>query len=172
MERFSVRTAGPGELEALIAIDDASSSLYAQAGISMSFDHDHPFVVAEAQRWAAAIERGDVYLACDPKGQPIGFTAAGMVDDQPYLDQLSVLPACMRRGVGAGLLQMVIAWSAGRSLWLTTYSSVPWNRPFYERHGFVIVPEPDCGPELREILDKQRAALPEPDDRIAMVRAG
>ncbi len=55
-------------------------------------------------------------------------------------------------------------------LWLTTYAHLPWNGPFYERHGFVVMRDNDCGPELRAILDEQRAVLPDPKKRVAMAR--
>ena len=33
-----------------------------------------------------------------------------------------------------------IAWAGGEPLWVTTYGHIPWDRPFYERHGFLAVP--------------------------------
>lgn len=170
MNLFSLSKARPDQLDTIIAIDDESSKLYVQAGLKMVFDDHHPFVVAESIRWADAIRKGLVYLALDPDGRPVGFAALAMIDNQPFLDQLSVLPESMRQGVGTMLLEKAILWSAEKPLWLTTYSSVPWNRPYYERHGFVAIPEQVCGPELSEILQKQRAALPAPNDRIVMVR--
>jgi GNAT superfamily N-acetyltransferase len=118
------------------------------------------------------IERGLAHVALDPAGRAIGFAAFRLVDGEPYLDQLAVRRAHMRRGVGSALLQLAISWSSGRRLWLTTYSHLPWNRPYYERHGFVAVPGQACGPELRSVLQEQRAVLPDPDQRIAMVRHG
>jgi hypothetical protein len=51
---------------------------------------------------------------------------------------------------------------------LTTYAHLPWNRPFYESAGFVVVPVSECPPEMVAILDDQRRWLPAPDQRIAM----
>jgi hypothetical protein len=56
-----------------------------------------------------------------------------------------------------------------QELWLTTYSHVPWNRPFYERIGFELAAAQQCGPELCETLQEQRRHLPEPEQRIAML---
>jgi len=53
---------------------------------------------------------------------------------------------------------------------MTTYTHLPWNRPFYERHGFVRVPESACPRGIVAILDDQRRALPAPHERIAMLR--
>lgn len=166
----SLRNAAPEDLETLIAIDDEASKLYAQAGLNLDLGRDHPFVIAEAKRWAGAIDQGLVYLAVDRHGRPVGFATCGIVDREPYLDQLSVMPACMRQGIGTILLKRAIQWSARRPIWLTTYGSIPWNRPYYERHGFVEVPENKLGPDLQDILREQRRVLPKPEDRIAMVR--
>jgi N-acetylglutamate synthase-like GNAT family acetyltransferase len=77
----------------------------------------------------------------------------------------------MRRGIGRRLLEHVIAWAregGARHLWLTTYGHLPWNRPFYESVGFVLVPEERCGPDIRHHLADQRRWLPEPSQRVAM----
>jgi N-acetylglutamate synthase-like GNAT family acetyltransferase len=98
----------------------------------------------------------------------------GLVDGEPYVDQLSVRCAWMRRGIGRRLLRRAIAWAArsgGRRLWLTTFDHLPWNRPFYVTEGFAVCDEAAIGPELRATLARERAALPLPEHRVAMVRA-
>jgi len=77
----------------------------------------------------------------------------------------------MRLGVGTCLLSAAeqVFWRAGaRALWLTTYAHLSWNRPFYERKGYLTMPEGHCGPDMQRELDYERAWLPEPGDRIAM----
>lgn len=170
LESFHLRTARPNELRRLVDIDDDASELYAQAGIILDLGSTHPFVIAEAVRWGAAIAKGLAVVAVNAQDEPVGFAAFGLVDGEPYLDQLSVRRNLMRRGIGAALLDHVVAWCAGRPLWLTTYSHVPWNRPYYERKEFSAVPDSVCGPQLHALRDEQRAALPCPAERIAMVR--
>lgn len=172
MGEFLLRAARPDELHEFIAIDDAASGLYAQAGIRLALHAGHPFVVAEAQRWAVAIEANMAEVAVDHRDRPLAFMALGVVDGEPYIDQLAARPDVMRRGIGTALLDRAIARLGTDRIWLTTYEHVPWNRPWYERHGFAPVPDSGCGPELRAILEVQRAALPRPDMRIAMARHG
>lgn len=167
---LSLRLARSDELDALVAIDDAASELYVRAGLVLSLGADHPFVLAESARWAQAIERELAHVAVDTNDEPLGFLTLGVVDDAPYLDQISVHPRAMRRGIGSALMQRAFTWSGARPLWLTTYSHLPWNQPYYERHGFTLVPERDCGPELKQILATQRATLPDPERRVAMLR--
>tara|TARA_R110002073_G_scaffold137692_1_gene286812 strand:- start:955 stop:1488 length:534 start_codon:yes stop_codon:yes gene_type:complete len=172
LKEFSLRLAYSDELQKLIAIDDEASALYAEAGLKLDFEKDHPFVVAENFRWASAIEKGLAHVAVNRQDTPVGFATLGYVDGEPYLDQIAVLLSYMRRGVGTLLLNQAISWSGGRPLWLTTYSHLPWNRPYYERHGFVTEKDSECEAELCTVLQEQRAALPDPDQRIAMVRRG
>lgn len=126
--------------------------------------------LAEESRWAQAIEQQGAYVAVDSPQKPLGFIALGLVDGEAYLDQISVHPASMRQGIGTSLLSQAISWSGARRLWLTTYAHLSWNRPYYELHGFVVVAECELGPELSSIIQAQRSALPEPEQRIAMVR--
>jgi len=71
------------------------------------------------------------------------------------------------------LLTHAAAWAsaAGSSaLWLTTYAHLPFNRRYYERHGYRVVPEAEWGPEIRHHLSEQRRYLPAPKERVAMRR--
>lgn len=94
-----------------------------------------------------------------------------MDPDGPCLDQLSVRRAWRRQGVGKTLIAHALPWSAAAGeLWLTTYDArVPWNQPLHERLGFVRVDELHYGPDLRAKLSAERAALPVPEGRVAMV---
>lgn len=126
--------------------------------------------VADAKRWREAARRGELFFGCDVAGQPVGMLALGVVDDRPYLGQLSVARAWAGRGVGTKLLALAKLKTAGAGeLWLTTYRSIPWNAPWYRRHGFELVPDADCGPAIRGILAEQRSVLPYPEDRVGMV---
>lgn len=164
-----LRSARDDELDTLIAIDDAASQLYLQAGLVVDFPSGHPFLVAESERWKRAIAAGLAHVAVSDSDRVLGFAILGMADGDPYLDQISVHPNAMRKGIGAQLLEFAIRWSSARPLWLTTYAHLGWNKPYYERSGFAEVPEKRCGPEIRGILHEQRLCLPDPEQRIAMV---
>jgi GNAT superfamily N-acetyltransferase len=168
---ISLRLARPSELPELVAIDDAAAGLYAQAGLAIDLHPTHPFVKAEVGSWRRALEAQLAHVAVDARDRPLGFITLGHVDGAPYLEQLSVHPRAMRRGIGAALLARAVAWSGVEPIWLTTYAHLEWNRPYYERHGFVVVAERACGPELQRILASQRDVLPRPEMRIAMARA-
>ena len=103
-------------------------------------------------------------------GEAVGFAAVATLDGDPYLDQLSVRRAAMRRGVGSRLLAHAVATS-GVPMWLTTYGHLPWNAPWYARRGFVLVDEDAWRPGVRGDIEQQRAVLPAPAQRVVMVRA-
>ena len=170
--QFSLRLARPSELPEFIRIDDDACSLFEKAGIVFGLEADHPFVRGEVAAWASSIDAGQAYVALDAEGNLLGFMTMGSVDGAAYLDQLSVRAAAMRRGIGATFIQLAIACSAGGPLWLTTYAHVPWNAPYYRRFGFSVAPEAECGPDVKRILETQRAALPHAEHRVAMVRPG
>ena len=90
---------------------------------------------------AAAIERGDVYLALD--GQEIvGVAATERRDDGIYIDRLGVAPARQGTGLGSFMLERVeeIARSSGlKELSLETAEMAEGNIRLYRRHGFEIV---------------------------------
>jgi GNAT superfamily N-acetyltransferase len=158
------------ELEEIIAIDDDACALYQQAGLHIDLGPEHPFARAEWDRWARAARERNVFFATDPGGRAVGLLVMSRVDGAPYLEQLSVRTSAMRRGIGRQLLMRAIEWAPGEPLWLTTYAHLPWNRPFYERSGFEVVPEWRCPGEIVRILEEQRRWLPAPEERIAMRR--
>jgi GNAT superfamily N-acetyltransferase len=164
----SLRLARAHEIPLASEIDDEALGLYAEHGVAFDVLAHAAFFAAEVRTWTDAAEHARVVFASDAAGV-VGFAALGFLDGAPILEQLSVRRRAMRRGVGSTLVALAIDWSASSgALWLTTYDHLPFNRPFYERRGFVVVPERDCGPGLRALLDAERIALPRPDARVAM----
>jgi GNAT superfamily N-acetyltransferase len=169
-EVLKLRPARPTELDTLRAIDDESGPMYAAAGVDLScFDFSHPFVQDEQTRWIRALADGRAHVAT-LAGEVVGFSVLDTLDGAPYLDQLSVRTAFMRRGIGTSLLSHALRVSeAAGALWLTTYAHLAWNAPYYERAGFRLVADEACGADIREVLQKQRAVMPAPELRIAMM---
>jgi GNAT superfamily N-acetyltransferase len=163
--------ASVAEIGTLCEIDADASTLFVEAGLDLDLPPDHEFLVAERSRWLRSLELGRTLLMTGSTGIALGFAASGTRDGQPYLDQLSVRTHFMRIGVGRALLratERIARATGGRTLWLTTYRHLPWNRPFYERAGFAVVPEAEWGPEMRAELDYERRWLPVPHERVVM----
>ncbi|MEU5860670.1 MULTISPECIES: GNAT family N-acetyltransferase [unclassified Nonomuraea] len=156
-----VRWADPDELPGLISVELAADKLFEQAGIvfppgtTMVEDVDDP---------ASVLVEGD---------PPAGFALIGWVDGNLHLDQLAVHPDNMRQGVGGRLVEAVAdhARAVGApAVTLTTFRDVPWNAPWYERHGFAVLPESEWGPELRELVEHERELGIEVAPRVVMRR--
>jgi GNAT superfamily N-acetyltransferase len=169
----TLRPALASELELLMSIDDDASTLYAVHGMTIEVGPGHPFVLAERKRWLESAEQGRTFLAVGGNGMGLGFAALAEVDGAPYLDQLAVRLSAMRQGIGQRLLAHAAEWARtcnGAALWLTTYDHLPFNRPYYERQGYLLVPERECGPGIVHHLEEQRHHLPAPERRVAMRR--
>ncbi|UTX54273.1 GNAT family N-acetyltransferase [Leucobacter aridicollis] len=72
----------------------------------------------------------------------VGFAKVIVAGEYLHLEQLSVSPDHSRRGIGGRLVDTVLsaAWAEGfQAVSLRTFAEVPWNAPFYERHGFHVV---------------------------------
>ena len=168
------RAARAGELDQLVKIDDDACTLYADAGLDLSFGAESPVVREEQVAWTAALAKGDVRLAMSHDGLGSdGFIAMAWKDGRAYVEQLSVRRTAMRRGIGRALMAWGEEWARQRrapGLLLTTYGHVPWNRRYYEALGWFVLPETAWGPEIRATVAFQRAHLPDPQERVAMVK--
>lgn len=168
---FTFRSGRADEIEVIAAIDDDATALFTRAGLDFSaLTPAHPYVHAERAGWMESARRGWLQLALDGAGEPVAFMALATLDGAPYLDQLSVRVRAMRKGIGQHFVREALRWAAARSdcLWLTTYAHLGWNRPYYERFGFEVVAEAQCGPQMQECLVEQRSVLPAPAHRVAM----
>jgi GNAT superfamily N-acetyltransferase len=135
-----VRPARARDLPLLAAIEDAGVPLFeARLG---DLTGDPLASPAPSGQERAAVE-GFILVAGDPA---IGFAHVRHLDAHAHLEQISVHPDHMRQGVGAALLEAAAQRATLKghgSLTLTTYAEVPWNAPFYARHGFVEFAEDD-----------------------------
>jgi GNAT superfamily N-acetyltransferase len=170
---FDIRLGSVHEIATLVSVDDDAADLYATAGIVFDPATIAQFVEEEQARWRRALELERVFVAVSD-GAIVGFAAMDLLDGAlPYLEQLSVRMNAMRCGIGGRLVGEAIAWAKneGDGLWLTTYGHLSWNRPFYERHGFHLVPEAEWGPDIRHHNEEERRSLPRPEERVVMRRA-
>ena len=170
-EPFHIRPGRSSEMDLARRIDDDAVEAFREVGLG-DFTFDRGYSEAEVVRWKACADRGRLLFAC-ADGSPVGFIAIGAVDGKPYIDQISVRRAYMRRGIGSALLLRALRTSVrDGEVWLTTNADVPWNAPWYARFGFERVAEVDAPRELRALLECARPHLPWPDREIVMVCRG
>ena len=169
MTTIEVRAGTVDDLDTLSEIDGDAAELFVAAGLDVDLPGE--FSIAERNRWLRLLSAGLTLIAMDREGHPLGFAAGNVLDGQPYLEQLSVRRDSMRQGIGRSLLEATerrVRKMHASALWLTTYRHLSWNKPFYERVGYGVVPEAECGPQIRQTLAYERRFLPRPEERIAM----
>ncbi len=156
----AVRVASPADLREVPAVEEAADALFRERGVL-----DLPAAASAAERaraWRVLVV-----------GQPVvGFAVLERVDGDVHLEQLSVHPSAMRQGLGAALLSASVdeARAAGaRRVTLLTYADVPWNAPWYARHGWQVTD--DVGPELEALAEHEvELGLTRHGRRVAMAR--
>ena len=65
----------------------------------------------------------------------------------------------MRLAIGAALIGLVAEGMRQRrmsALYLTTFTHVPWNAPFYARLGFTALDDADMPRFLKDILEEEK----------------
>ncbi|MGW0484305.1 GNAT family N-acetyltransferase [Nonomuraea sp. NPDC003214] len=142
-----VRWAESADLPGLTAVELAADGLFEQVGITFP---PGTTMIEEVT------DPGPVLVEGDP---PDGFALVGHVDGNLHLEQLAVRPERMRRGIGGRLVAAVLDYARATgapAVTLTTFRDVPWNAPWYERHGFHVLPAEDWGPELHALVEHER----------------
>ncbi|MDO8069545.1 MULTISPECIES: GNAT family N-acetyltransferase [unclassified Janthinobacterium] len=135
--KYAIRTAGSADLPLLAQVERSAAALFAQAGPGLAWlAQGEPLPLSTLQ----ALQReGGVWVAADGHAEPAGFLAAEPLDGQLFIVELSVALPHQRQGVGARLLDAAAAHARAQGcagLTLSTYRHLPWNAPYYARHGF------------------------------------
>lgn len=157
---LDVRQAASEDLELLPSLEAAADVRFADIGMGPL---PPPATAADlASAWR-------VLVAGDP---PVGFARIEQLDGQAHLEQLSVHPDHGQRGIGGALLEAAFAEAKAAgyiAMTLITYTNVPWNAPFFARHGFRVLSM--LTPGLRRLRDAERATgLDTLGDRVVMMR--
>ena len=125
-----------------------------------------------AHHYRRLIRKGHCLTAYEGE-RIVGFAAAAPIRRELHLAEISVARTHQRCGIGATLLEALAidaANSGFRAITLNTYIDIPWNAPFYARHGFVELQDFDGRPHLAESLEKAvELGLPR-ERRCAMIR--
>jgi GNAT superfamily N-acetyltransferase len=132
---YRLRPARADEADRLREIEDEAGVRF--AGLGLNDDElDSAFPRDELLPLLAL---GQVWVVCTPDDVPVGAVIASERDGAAYIEELDVVPAHGRRGIGGQLVECVCEWARTEGLpavALSTFRDVPWNGPFYRRHGF------------------------------------
>jgi GNAT superfamily N-acetyltransferase len=119
------------------------------------------------------LESQQVWVMCQDDDQPIGMVIASVRDGEAYVEELDVLPAHGRRGLGGRLLAHVFTWGTAQgcaTVSLSTFRDVPWNGPFYRKHGFRDLTREEWSPGMAAIRAHETEQGLRADARVFMRR--
>ena len=151
---YHIRLARPNEIPRLRGIEDDAGEMFSGLGlIDEVLDGSFPL-----DELARLIQMGQVWTACLEDDLPVGMVIASVRDGSVYVEEMDVLPAHGRRGLGGRLLETVCSWakSQGRTaVTLSTFREIPWNGPFYRKHGFRDLSPDEWTPWMHTIRQKE-----------------
>jgi GNAT superfamily N-acetyltransferase len=166
---YRIRPTAAADVALLAAIERDAAELYRLAG---RWNVAYETTRTDGEH-ASGLRHGIHWVVVDSDGKPCGFALGSLVDGHLHLLELGVARAHQRRGLGALLLEAVIEHARRRAdpaVTLTTERDVPWNAPFYRRHGFVEIEAGALGDDIRTILAGDIGAGLHPATRCAMAK--
>ena len=164
---LALRTARDTELDRILFIEAEAGRRFLEVGID-----DSAFGGLSPAQMREAIAHDLLIVLAAEGGPPVAFALCESMPRTLHLHELDVLPALQGQGLGRRLLGAVQDAAQDRGLarvTLTTYRDVPFNRPFYERYGFAVLPPPEHPPWLQRIRQHEAAVGLDVQPRVAMV---
>lgn len=168
---YRLRLARADEVSALQAIEQAAAQRFRQTDFAWVADA----APGSAESFATAIAAGQVTvmepLAGSEIGQPVAFCAFAAIDNGAYIEEIDVLPNHAGRRLAARLIDAVEPWARAQKLpilTLSTFSTIPWNAPYYRRLGFRDMGH--LGPGLAAIRERHRGIGLRDEDRAFLWR--
>jgi GNAT superfamily N-acetyltransferase len=153
-DAYHIRLARADEVSRLREIENEAGTLFAGLGlIDEALDRSFPLPDLTRLR-----ETGQIWVACAEDDVAVGMVIASVRGGAAYVEEMDVLPAHGRRGVGGRLLATVCAWAEKQgqaAVALSTFRDVPWNGPFYRKHGFRDLRPSEWTPGMQAIRDKE-----------------
>jgi len=120
---------------------------------------------------AAGVAASLLWVAENAPAEVVGFVVCERFASALHIAEMDVRPSFGRKGVGTRLLFQVCAAAKDFGLQfvtLTTFSHLPWNAPFYAKHGFSALENLEEFPHLEAALRHERERGL--DNRIAMIK--
>jgi GNAT superfamily N-acetyltransferase len=153
-DSYRIRLARSDEVPRLREIEDEAGTIFSGLGlIDEALDASFPL-----DDLARLVGLGQVWVGCLEEDLPVGMVIASVREGAVYVEEMDVLPAHGRRGLGARLLGRVCSWAEAQghaAVTLSTFRDVPWNGPFYRKHGFRDLQPAEWTPGMRAIREKE-----------------
>jgi len=165
--RYEIRLARPDERLLLREIEDEAGRLFSGLGlVDEALDSSFPLHDLDQ-----LIMLGQVWVGAEKDGRPVGMIIVSIRETIAYIEEMDVLPAHGRRGLGTCLLAHACNWARQRryeAAALSTFTDVPWNGPFYRKNGFRALPAIEWTPWMQTVRDREKRRGLDIDRRVFM----
>lgn len=151
---YSIRLARPGDVQSIREIEDEAGTLFSGLGlVNEELDTSYPL-----EDLVRLVSMGQVWVGCLDDGFLVGMVIASVREGAVYIEEMDVLKGHGKRGLGTRLLAVVCEWAQAQghvAVTLSTFRDVPWNGPFYKKHGFRELPSTAWTTGMRAIREKE-----------------
>jgi ribosomal protein S18 acetylase RimI-like enzyme len=160
---FVIRAAVEADIDVLAVIESAGDAQFAAAGHpefhgGETISRETALTAIAEDRLKAAVSED---LANMGAAVVVGWLMTGVEGDEFSIAQVAVLPTQQKSGIGRALMGHAISTAIDlghRSVLLDTQADIPWNKPWYERLGFEVVPKEQWTDAMRLTSRAQQAA--------------
>lgn len=165
-----IRDARLDELERLADIEREAGAIFEETEIAGLLNGE----TIPADELAQMIGEGAVWVAATTENDSaVGFVVLTKLGSNAHIDEIDVLPAFGKLGIGTALLEHACGRAAELgfpAVTLSTFRDIPWNAPFYQKHGFEIVAESDHTDEMKLLREIESAKGLPIEKRIIMMQ--
>lgn len=165
---YRIRLARHDEVPLLIEIERLAAKNFAPYGLEQIMSE----ALDSSEFLQGGVHNEQMWVAVDTDDRPVGLALAIVIDNHAHLDELDVLPDHGRRGLGRALVETVCNWARDqgfKAITLSTMRDIPWNAPFYAKHGFRVLAPDELSETLQELM-REETAEGMPGDRVMMRR--
>lgn len=162
------RNARPEEFPLLQELEMEAGQRFAEFGMPEVSDSP-PMLIKLLQE---CTEHGGVWVA-DIEDTIAGFIAFTKYTSYIHIDEISVHTQFGRRGIATEFLERLAQWGTNQGMQgitLSTFKDVPWNRPFYEKRGFVVLTPEQYPPYLDKKAEEEASRGLYESQRVCMAR--
>lgn len=156
MTNHRISNATESQIAQISVIEKSAAGIFPPGSIPKHLESD----AVDPKELFTAINENRLWVVLENgNDNPLGFVLVRYFGHILYLAEIDVLPKYGRRGLGTALLSHVIRHGRDNAfavIYLTTVATIPWNAPFYAKHGFSIVEDGLLPDPIREIIDHER----------------
>lgn len=153
--KITIRLAREDEIETLRQIERSAAQAFR---LVEAFSWLVTGDVQSAEQHRTLIAQQTNWVAVNAADHPLGFLSAERTGNELHIWEISVGHLHQGSGIGRQLIRHAVDAATALGLaavTLTTFRTIPWNGPFYERMGFRVLEEADLTPRLKAVLDDE-----------------